>query len=118
MAIYIIQSGGKAGPVKIGWANTPTDRLVALQVGNPNRLSIIRVFNGNRQLEFEMHREFANQRIRNEWFKFHPHMLTYNFSPKTEVCIAGPEMFANFWLETEEEKVTDAEKAQWAREFS
>lgn len=77
MAIYMIRAG-EDGPVKIGCADDPEGRLIYLQGGNHLELSIIRLMPGGIAVERQLHQTFADQRIRGEWFWFHPDMLTIN----------------------------------------
>lgn len=64
--VYFISDGEH---IKIGIAADPTGRLRDLQVGNARRLTLLRVVNGPRGLEDRLHRRFAGDRVRGEWFK-------------------------------------------------
>lgn len=55
-------------PVKIGWAAVPERRLRELQIANHAELRIIAAVPGSKEDEREMHRWFAPQRHRGEWF--------------------------------------------------
>jgi Meiotically up-regulated gene 113 len=70
--IYFVRQGDR-GPVKIGITNEAPpfgDRLSDLQVGNPERLSVIHFIRGaDKELEREIHRRLEKHRIRGEWFK-------------------------------------------------
>ena len=70
---YIIRAG-KDGPVKIGIAGDVMGRLAGLQIAQPEKLKIIRLIRGNG--ESALHHHFAKNRIRGEWFRFDPSMLT------------------------------------------
>jgi len=74
--IYFIQAS--SGPVKIGFTkdeNTLQVRLRTLQVANADLLVVIRTTEGNAvDDEPWMHAQF--ERIRGEWFRFDPLMLT------------------------------------------
>lgn len=66
--VYFIREEG-TGLFKIGsTVNSPFDRLMAMQVGNARRLSIVGVFLGKRVLEKRMHKRLAAYRIGGEWF--------------------------------------------------
>ena len=72
--VYVIQAGNH-GPVKIGWARNPFARLLLLQTGNAARLRLVHTedFLDRRvacSLESELHRMFADLKIRGEWFRF------------------------------------------------
>jgi hypothetical protein len=67
--VYFIQEVG-GGPVKIGFALTPTDRLRALQTGNPRKLRIVRTVRCEfRAYERHLHRYYAPFHLAREWFK-------------------------------------------------
>lgn len=66
--IYFIRSG-EDGPIKIGQARDPEDRLICLQTGSAERLTIETAMLGAPEVEFRLHRKFAEHRIRGEWFQ-------------------------------------------------
>lgn len=74
MAIYIVRVGS-SGPVKLGYAANPKQRIEILQVGQPAHLNVLRVMEGCRQFEVALHRHFAPLRIRGEWFAYSEEML-------------------------------------------
>lgn len=76
MATYIIRAGD-SGPVKIGKADNPHDRLAALQTGHPDELVLLRVVDTDFDCEDIFHERFARLRIRGEWFQFDPEMMTF-----------------------------------------
>lgn len=64
---YVIQAES-GGPVKIGRTDKPVEtRLKSLQTGNPEKLRIIYVFNGD-WYEKHIHDRFADRRLVGEWF--------------------------------------------------
>lgn len=63
--------GAKEGPIKIGWARDPQQRLQALQVGNPAELSILGVVERAWEFEQETHIRLEPWRVRGEWFERH-----------------------------------------------
>ena len=72
-SLYMVQSGGPSGPVKIGYATNVLYRVSNLQTGNPERLTLIleaRVPDPA-ALEAELHDRFRAHRIRGEWFRYH-----------------------------------------------
>lgn len=83
--VYGLQAvGDPDGPVKIGFSNTPTRRLEALQPGALGaRLQIIFQMEAGptkqdgRKLEYIYHKQFAEHRINGEWFQFVHEMLTW-----------------------------------------
>lgn len=66
--IYFIQEGDE-GPIKIGHAKHPIDRLISLQTGNPSELKLRACFPGYVRDEIALHKEFEAYRIRGEWFE-------------------------------------------------
>lgn len=67
--VYVIGAVGVQA-VKIGWATNPTRRLMEFQIGCPLPLSILWTFPTSRAvaLESALHKRFAAQRLRGEWF--------------------------------------------------
>jgi hypothetical protein len=78
--VYFLKQG-RNGPIKMGVAGSPEDRLANLQVGNPNELHLIgqRAVEGGyreaRELEEALHERFSLYRIRGEWFWPTPDLL-------------------------------------------
>jgi len=64
--IYIIQH--EHGPVKIGHSKDPESRCKSLQTSTPYKLKLMNTFPGNMQDETHIHRYFAKNKIRGEWF--------------------------------------------------
>ena len=66
--IYVI--GPEAGPFKVGISNSPQKRLVALQTGNPARLSLHFEMDSEdaARLEAKFHSAFDHARLSGEWF--------------------------------------------------
>jgi DNA-binding XRE family transcriptional regulator len=82
MSVYFIQAGND-GPVKIGWAATPTNRLRQMQTASPHPLLLRRVVpEASRIVERWFHRWFAERRLNGEWFSFTDEMLS--LEPPTE----------------------------------
>lgn len=66
--IYFIQQG-QDGPVKIGMSRQPFQRLEALQAANPDQLYLIAIVTATFDCsETRLHKQFAKDRIRGEWF--------------------------------------------------
>jgi hypothetical protein len=66
--IYFIQPQ-RGGPVKIGYARKPENRLRELQCGNPYPLQIVAVVDGGWTTEAVLHKRFASGRMEGEWFE-------------------------------------------------
>lgn len=65
--VYFIQA--ESGPIKIGVAIDPQSRLNTLQCSHFEKLTLLFISPGGRELEQECHRIFAKCRIRGEWFR-------------------------------------------------
>lgn len=74
--VYFIQQGDD-GPVKIGTAVDPLERLRQLQPGNPVPLTIRYVVPGDHFVERALHRHFADFRLMGEWFDMAPAVLAW-----------------------------------------
>jgi hypothetical protein len=67
--IYVIGSQRPRAPVKIGVSTTPAQRLGALRTSHHDDLFILAHGPGGRTEEQVLHRMFAGERLRGEWFK-------------------------------------------------
>lgn len=73
--IYMIRAGDD-GPIKIGFtASNIKKRLSGLQTSHSQRLSIFRLFEGDKADEKRLHTMFADLRRAGEWFNFSRAML-------------------------------------------
>lgn len=72
--VYFIQEGDD-GPIKIGHAKHPADRIRALQIGNPRALNLLAAFPGYVRDEIALHKQLAPHNIRSEWFTPCPEVL-------------------------------------------
>ncbi len=69
--VYFVAAGDDA--VKIGVSNSPrgvASRVQTMQTGNHNKLNVVGFIraSAHRELESAIHRHFADERIRGEWF--------------------------------------------------
>jgi hypothetical protein len=69
--IYFLRCGLK-GPYKIGFAADPEARAAVHQVSNAQELTLLGAYPGTIHDERALHRRFAEQRIRGEWFRGSP----------------------------------------------
>jgi hypothetical protein len=74
--IYIVRAGDD-GPVKIGWTANPKARLSYLAVDNPAPLRLLALTSGSMKEEKELHRRFAEHRIRGEWYRPEKELLDF-----------------------------------------
>jgi hypothetical protein len=73
MFVYFLRAGN-SGAIKIGMAENVEDRVVSLQTGNAFKLNVIALIpcdcrDQAQALEQSIHKFFAGQRIRGEWFQ-------------------------------------------------
>ena len=70
MTIYIAEEVGCDYAVKIGVTDRDVEnRLAELQTGNPRKLRIVRVLEGDEAEERRLHELFAEERLLGEWFR-------------------------------------------------
>lgn len=74
--VYFIQHGTD-GPIKIGCALNVRSRVRALQEWNPVPLRLLGYCHGHLNHERALHKRFAEHRVRGEWFRPVPELLTY-----------------------------------------
>jgi hypothetical protein len=72
--IYFIQAG-QDGPIKIGTAKNPLERMATLQVAQPYTLKLLGVYFGIALEEKQLHDEHRDAWIRGEWFHPTPEVL-------------------------------------------
>jgi hypothetical protein len=75
-SLYAIQMGDD-GPVKIGIATKPWERLATLQTASPARLRGLAAWPGSVEKEAALHEIFAEDRLEGEWFKPSPELITF-----------------------------------------
>jgi hypothetical protein len=74
--VYAIQAGAD-GPIKLGVARRPEQRLRDLQTANASELRLVATWPAPRWEEADLHEMFAHARIRGEWFRPEPDLLEY-----------------------------------------
>lgn len=73
-SVYAIQMG-EDGPIKIGTAQKPWERIATLQTASPYRLRGLAAWPGSVAEEAALHKHFAEDRLEGEWFKPSPELL-------------------------------------------
>lgn len=68
--------GESTNLVKIGYTNDVRARLKSFSCGSAEATHLLRLIPGGRMTEKRLHRVFRTRRVRGEWFRFHPEMLT------------------------------------------
>lgn len=81
--IYFIQDG-RDGTIKIGTSRNPWERLAALTVASPGKMTILAVMDGDRLVERALHKQFAPLRVSGEWFRDEPDLLSFIDKAKAE----------------------------------
>jgi hypothetical protein len=66
--VYIVGPPG-CRKVKIGYASDFATRLTSLQIASPEKLIVRALIPGTIDLERDLHKRFAADRIRGEWFR-------------------------------------------------
>lgn len=64
--IYVV---GFKNYVKIGYTRDFTRRLMALQAGIPEPITVYGTFSGSMRTEAELHQRYARYKTRSEWFR-------------------------------------------------
>ena len=71
--VYLLQAQGPAGPVKIGYSSrSARARARAGQTFHSGELVVLVETRGTPSDEAALHRVFAADRIRGEWFRYSP----------------------------------------------
>jgi hypothetical protein len=73
-SVYFIRVGDR---VKIGLSRDVERRLRAHQISSPDPLSIWHLVEGDLETERRLHRQFADARIRGEWFRITPEIEAF-----------------------------------------
>ena len=73
MPVYLIRAG-EHGPVKIGFATSVRQRFAKMQTDNHEKLSVLRVLDGEKDVEAQLHSRFHALHRRGDWFEFSPDM--------------------------------------------
>lgn len=75
--IYFIKSSNNH-EVKIGFTSGDVaKRMSTLQTSHPYKLELLATIPGDTKFESELHNTFQQHRLRGEWFKPHPDVMTY-----------------------------------------
>ncbi len=83
MTVYMARAGTD-GPVKIGVAKDVLRRLKSMNVSSPHDLTLLRTFDGSHLIEKWLHERFAQYRLKGEWFRFTPEMMSVEIAEKAE----------------------------------
>lgn len=75
--VYFILAGSAGRPVKIGHSRNLPNRLVDLQLANPDPLHVLITYEGSRKDERELHKRFEKHWIAGEWFRSGPEILDF-----------------------------------------
>lgn len=72
--VYFIRTGDH---IKIGYSRDASSRLADLQIACPTSLECLHVVEGTKKTEKRFHLRFRKERVRGEWFKVSPRILTF-----------------------------------------
>lgn len=86
--IYIARMGTD-GPVKIGIAANPLERIAKIQRALPEKMIVIQLVKGGRAGETMLHKRFAHLRLLGEWFTYCDEM-THDFGDLSKLRVLVP----------------------------
>jgi hypothetical protein len=66
--VYLLQSQGAQGVVKVGWTQDLHKRVRDLRAHHPHDLHLVAALPGSRGLERTLHQRLAARRLRGEWY--------------------------------------------------
>jgi hypothetical protein len=72
--VYFIQSV-IGGPIKIGYAKNPLEKMNQFNLASPFRLRFLAVIDGTMDSERDLHENF--KQLRSEWFEADSHLLFF-----------------------------------------
>jgi len=76
--VYFIGPANDDGPIKIGFTSGDAEeRRRSIQTYHPESLKVIGVIEADFKTEKEIHRRFAESKLRGEWFKRTPELLSF-----------------------------------------
>lgn len=74
--VYFLLSK-KSKTLKIGYSSHLSNRIKSLQSSSPDSLTLPKAIPGSKQLEAELHKKFAANRLHGEWFSATPEVIEY-----------------------------------------
>jgi hypothetical protein len=95
MSVYFIRAGDY---IKIGVASDPHRRLREHQTSSPQKLELVGVIEGGRELERALHAMFSDAHVNGEWFKPTAKMLAIAQGTITVSAPSQPKD-SNEWIE-------------------
>lgn len=66
--IYFLKAGSTS-KYKIGYTTNIKQRITKLQIGCPDTLHLVALWNGDTRLERKIHQRYRHHRVRGEWFR-------------------------------------------------
>lgn len=104
MAIYFIRNE-RTGNIKIGFSVDPDGRLQQLRTSHCDELRMLLSIPGEMSDERGLHRKFARFRVRGEWFRPEPEIMSemdrlrnHFYPPKREYPFSGLQTFRSVYL--------------------
>lgn len=86
--IYFLRSQCANGFIKIGIARDLEPRINGLQAGSPYRLKLVRVLAGGRREERALHKVFAADHYRGEWYRPSEALIAFLISTRSQ-CLGS-----------------------------
>lgn len=105
--IYFIQAE-KTGLIKIGYSNNPKERCFILKSSNADNLCILKIIEGNRRGESELHKKFRKFKHHNEWY--YPNKEILNFIAETDSYILKEDLECELEEDYEKSIINDIEQ--------
>lgn len=77
--IYFVRQN-KTGPIKIGFTENLKQRIIGLQVSNPEKLALLGTIGGSKYIERQIHQHLRFYHIGGEWFRASSFVLEFIYS--------------------------------------
>jgi hypothetical protein len=84
-AVYVLMSEGERPLVKIGVSAELRRRLGKHLIASPVELKLLLAYDGDRAEEKRVHRLFRSDRVKGEWFRASPAILSWVDQKRTEL---------------------------------
>ncbi len=74
--VYFLRNDAN-GAIKIGMSRRPVTRIGSIKTASTDPITVLGVIEGDRQVEAALHREFAHLKLKGEWFRGAPELLSH-----------------------------------------
>jgi hypothetical protein len=89
---------------KIGYSKHPDKRLLELQTSNPEKLTLLRSYEGFKALEKHIHFRYKHLNVKNEWFKYSTELLKDLDKNFKDINIEHEQIYSIFGYEVSKEE--------------